>query len=74
MLPIEQVASACGSMSLAQGIGNIMGPPLAGYIYDHSTDHKIILFIIAIGYIISGISCSLSGYLLNRTRNVNTMT
>ena len=71
MLPIEKVASACGLMSLAQGIGTIIGPPLAGFIYDNSKDHKVIFFMIAIGYIISGISCWLSGYLYNREKKVN---
>ena len=71
MLPIEKVASACGLMSLAQGIGTIIGPPLGGFIYDNSKDHKVIFFMIAIGYIISGISCWLSGYLYNRERKVN---
>ena len=62
MLPIEKVASVCGIISLAQGVGNMIGPPLAGYIYDHSKSHTTIFFIVAIGYICSSISCWLSGF------------
>ena len=70
MLPIEKVASVSGMMSLAQGFGNLIGPPLAGFIYDHSEYHSIIFYIVAIGYIISAICCQLAGYLYqNRKKN-----
>ena len=63
MLPVENVASACGLMSFAQAIGNIIGPPVIGFIYDNHKDHVIIFFITAIGYLMSGISCWISGCL-----------
>ena len=73
MLPIEKVASACGILYFAQGIGSIIGPPLAGFIYDNSKYHTVIFFLIAIGYIISGVTCWLSGYMhTKRTRNNST--
>ena len=56
MFPIEKVASVCGLMSFAQGIGNIIGPPLVGFIYDQYNNHLIIFVIIAMGYFMSGIS------------------
>ena len=68
MLPIEKVASACGLMSLAQGIGIILGPPLAGFIYDHFTDQAIIFVLMAVGYVLSAITCWFSGYLYSRSR------
>ena len=68
MLPIEKVACVCGIISLALGVGNMIGPPLAGYIYDHSKNHTVIFFIVALGYICSGISCWLSGYLYYRCK------
>ena len=68
LLPIEKVASVSGLMSLAQGMGNLVGPPLAGYIYDHSGDHSIIFYIVATGYILSAISCWLAGYLYKRRK------
>ena len=68
LLPIEKVASVSGLMSLAQGIGNLVGPPLAGYIYDHSDDHSIIFYIVATGYILSAITCWLAGYLYKKRK------
>ena len=72
MLPIEKVASACGILSFAQGIGSIIGPPIAGFIYDNSKEHTVIFFLIAIGYIISGVTCWLSGY-MHTKRKINNL-
>ena len=69
---MEKAASACGLMSFAQGIGNILGPPLAGFIYDHSKDHTVIFFITAIGYVMSGVSVWLSGCMFNRRKQNET--
>ena len=61
MLPINKVASVSGMMSLAQGIGNLVGPPLAGFIYDNTNYHAIIFYIVAAGYLLSAISCLVAG-------------
>ena len=69
MFPIEKVASVCGLMSFAQGIGNIIGPPLVGFIYDQYNNHLLIFCIIAIGYFMSGISCWISGRSYDKRKN-----
>ena len=71
MLPVEKVASVCGIISLAQGVGSMVGPPLAGFIYDHAKNHIIIFFIVGLGYVCSGVSCWLSGYLYYRCKKID---
>ena len=57
MVPLKKVAPTCGFMSIAQGVGSFVGPPIAGLVFDATKNYSLIIYIIAIGYIISGISC-----------------
>ena len=70
MVPMEKVASTCGTMSIAQGLGSAVGPPIAGLVFDATQSYSFVLYIIAIGLIISGTSCCCATY-MNRTRNQN---
>ena len=69
MLPLEKAATSSGLMSVAMGIGSIMGPPIAGFIYDYSKNSTIIFFIIATGFFIGGISCWLAGSFHNNRKD-----
>ena len=68
MVPMEKVASICGTMSISQGLGSAVGPPIAGLVFDATQNHSFVLYIIAIGLIISGTSCCCANY-MSRTRN-----
>ena len=62
MVPLKKVAPTCGFMSIAQGVGSFVGPPVAGLVFDATENYSLIIYIIAIGYIISGISCCAAAY------------
>ena len=68
MLPTEKVASGSGKSSFVMGVASISGPVLAGYIYDNSQDHKIIVFVEAIGLFLSGIACLVSSCINSRRK------
>ena len=70
MVPMEKVASACGTMSISQGLGSAVGPPIAGLVFDTTQSYSFVLYIIAIGLIISGTCCCCATY-MNRTKNRN---
>ena len=57
MLPTEKVASGSGKCMCIMGIASIIGPVLTGYIFDNTKDHKIIIFMIAFGFFVSGLTC-----------------
>ena len=57
MVPLEKVASTCGIMSIAQGLGSTLGSPIAGLVFDATLNYSFVLYIIAVGLIISGVSC-----------------
>ena len=62
MVPLKKVAPTCGFMSIAQGLGSFVGPPIAGLVFDATGSYSLIIYIIAIGYLISGISCCAAAY------------
>ena len=57
MLPTEKVASGSGKCMCVMGIASIIGPVLTGYIFDNTKNHKIIIFMIAFGFFVSGLTC-----------------
>ena len=69
MLPLEKVASTCGLMSLAQGLGSILGPLTAGLIYDATKSDSIIEYTVATGCVLSGVSCCISSYIHHNRKN-----
>ena len=71
MLPIQKLASAYGHASLAMGIGGFIGPVIAGYIFDHIKEYRVIVFLEALGFFLSGVACLVTYFLNNRRPNVN---
>jgi MFS family permease len=71
MVPMEKIASTFGKMALFQGIGSIIGPSVAGLIYDVTNDVKLLFFMAAGVNFIAGIVCGVSGYIYNKSKNVN---
>ena len=68
MLPTEKVASGAGKASFIMGLGSITGPVLAGYIFDNTGDHRIIVFVQAFAFFLGGIACLLTSC-INARRN-----
>ena len=68
MLPTEKLASAFAKMAFLQGAGAIVGPCVAGFIYDTTNNVQILFFLAAIISVISGLSCGMSAYLFNKTK------
>ena len=66
MLPIQKIASASGYSALAMGIGQIIGPVGAGYLFDHTEDHRFIVFLEALGFFLSGVACLMTYFLNGR--------
>ena len=69
MLPLEKVASGYGICSFAFGIAGIFGPVLAGYIFDHTTDHRVLVLLVAFGNLLCGVACLITYYLNVRRKN-----
>lgn len=66
LIPLERFTTAYGLSLLCQGIGNLLGPPLAGWIFD-VTDSWDLSFCLAGGWIvISGFLVGLIPYTKNR--------
>lgn len=66
LIPLERFTTAYGLSLLCQGIGNLLGPPLAGWFFD-MTDSWELSFYAAGGWIIvSGIFMGIIPYTKNR--------
>ncbi|XP_029032211.2 uncharacterized protein LOC114871012 [Osmia bicornis bicornis] len=66
LIPLERFTTAYGLSLLCQGIGNLLGPPLAGWLFD-VTDSWDLSFHMAGGWIIvSGLLVGLVPYTKNR--------
>ncbi|KAG7189713.1 hypothetical protein KM043_017381 [Ampulex compressa] len=66
LIPLERFTTAYGLILLCQGIGNLLGPPLAGWMFDvtHSWEMS---FLMAGGWIIfSGVLMGIIPYTKNR--------
>lgn len=66
LIPLERFTTAYGLTLLCQGIGNLLGPPLAGWLFDVTGSWNL-SFIMAGGWIIlSGILIGVIPYTKNR--------
>ncbi|CAK9803639.1 Monocarboxylate transporter 14 [Anthophora plagiata] len=66
LIPLERFTTAYGLSLLCQGIGNLLGPPLAGWLFD-VTDSWDLSFYMAGGWIVvSGFLVGLIPYTKNR--------
>ena len=69
LIPLEEVASGYGKCSIAYGVSGIIGPILAGYIFDHTEDHRVVVFLVALGNLLCGVTCLIT-YFLNVSRKI----
>lgn len=66
LIPLERFTTAYGLSLLCQGIGNLLGPPLAGWLFD-VTGTWDLSFLMAGGFIIvSGILIGIISYTKNQ--------
>ena len=66
LIPLERFTTAYGLSLLCQGIGNLLGPPLAGWFFDVTGSWEL-SFLMAGGWIIvSGILVGIIPYTRNR--------
>ncbi|KAL6423292.1 hypothetical protein ACFW04_010149 [Cataglyphis niger] len=66
LIPLERFTTAYGLSLLCQGIGNLLGPPLAGWLFDVTNAWEL-SFLMAGGWIIvSGIFVGIIPYTKNR--------
>ena len=63
LLPVEKLASSFAKMALAAGLGSIVGPTVAGFIYDYTKSFKEVIFMAAVSYAIAGIALCFSAYI-----------
>ena len=68
MVPMKNIASTFAKMALFQGIGSVIGPSVAGMIYDITMDIKVLFFVAASINILGGIACGLSIFIYRRTK------
>ena len=67
IVPMKKIASTFAKMALFQGIRSIVGPSIAGLIFDITMDIKVLSFIAAIINLIGGIACWVSILISNKT-------
>lgn len=66
LIPLERFTTAYGLSLLCQGIGNLLGPPLAGWLFDVTGSWQL-SFLMAGGWIVfSGILVGVIPYTKNR--------
>ncbi|KAL0278499.1 UNVERIFIED_CONTAM: hypothetical protein PYX00_000310 [Menopon gallinae] len=55
LIPLERFTTAYGLTLLCQGIGNLLGPPLAGWIFDITNNWELSFYMAGLWIIISGV-------------------
>ncbi|XP_050540182.1 uncharacterized protein LOC126904884 isoform X2 [Daktulosphaira vitifoliae] len=66
LIPLDRFTTAYGLMLLCQGIGNLLGPPLAGWVSDVTRVWDYSFYLAGIWIVISGILIGLIPYTKNR--------
>ncbi|XP_076659006.1 uncharacterized protein LOC143362593 [Halictus rubicundus] len=66
LIPLERFTTAYGLSLLCQGIGNLLGPPLAGWIFDVTDSWDMSFHMAGGGIIVSGLLVGLIPYTRNR--------
>ncbi|XP_076248340.1 uncharacterized protein LOC143188143 isoform X2 [Calliopsis andreniformis] len=66
LIPLEQFTTAYGLTLLCQGIGNLLGPPLAGWLFDVTESWDLSFFMAGTWIIVSGFFIGLIPYTKNR--------
>ncbi|XP_012537816.1 monocarboxylate transporter 5 [Monomorium pharaonis] len=66
LIPLEKFTTAYGLSLLCQGIGNLLGPPLAGWFFDVTGSWELSFFMAGGWIIVSGILVGIIPYTKNR--------
>jgi len=66
LIPLERFTTAYGLVLLCQGIGNLLGPPLAGYIFDVTRAWSLSFYQAGAWIIVSGVLVGLIPFTKNR--------
>lgn len=66
IIPLERFTTAYGLSLLCQGIGNLLGPPLAGLIYDLTNRWDLSFFMAGAWIMVSGVLLGIIPYTKNR--------
>ena len=67
MVETDQLASVAGKLSVGMGLGSLVGPVLAGYIFDYSQNVKMISFYNASAYFLTSLFACMSALLHRRS-------
>ncbi|XP_054282320.1 monocarboxylate transporter 14-like [Macrosteles quadrilineatus] len=66
LIPLERFTTAYGLVLLCQGIGNLLGPPLAGWMFDLTQDWDLSFYMAGVWIIVSGVLVAFIPYTKNR--------
>lgn len=66
LVPLDRFATAYGLTLLAQGIGNLVGPPLAGWVFDVTQIWDYSFFLAGFWIVISGLLIAIIPFTENR--------
>ncbi|XP_050433322.1 monocarboxylate transporter 12-B-like isoform X2 [Adelges cooleyi] len=66
LIPLDRFTTAYGLMLLCQGIGNLLGPPLAGWVSDVTGVWDFSFYLAGLWILVSGILVGLIPYTKNR--------
>ncbi|VVC35611.1 Major facilitator superfamily,Major facilitator superfamily domain [Cinara cedri] len=66
LIPLERFTTAYGLILLCQGIGNLLGPPLAGWVSDITGAWDLSFYLAGFWIILSGVFIGLIPYTKNR--------
>lgn len=66
LIPLERFTTAYGLILLCQGIGNLLGPPLAGWLFDVTDSWDLSFYMAGVWIILAGILVSIIPYTKNK--------
>ena len=70
LLGLENLTSAFGLLSLFRGLTTLMGPPLAGAIYDWTENYDISFYVAGGSFVLASF-ISFGAQLMHRIKNKN---
>ena len=62
LIPLERFTTAYGLSLLCQGIGNLLGPPLAGWLFDITNSWDLSFYMAGSWIVVSGLLVGLIPY------------
>ena len=70
MVPKEKVASVAGKISFGMGLGSVTGPVIAGFIFDYTNNHAILLFYDAAAFLLTALCACAAGLIHMKRQKV----